>query len=118
MNEKNTGAYNFPIPGRIRKECGECGQTFRGREEEQICIECEHKRDYPEARDMYWTWQRGARGRWDIAAYWPDGEPFPEPGDQVAVHRKAGSTSTATISEVEGLTFAISGRGRLRCTVR
>lgn len=67
---------------------------------------------------MYWTWRRGPHGRWDIVAYWPDGEPLPDPGEQVTVHRKDGSNSAVTIQEVEGLTFTITGRGQLRCTVR
>ena len=117
MNEKNTGAYNFPIPGRVRKECSECGQTFRGREDELICIECEHKRDHPEARDMHWTWQRGARGSRDIAAYWPDREPFPEPGDQLTVHRKDGATDTVTVWDAHAVRDLATGQGRVHCKV-
>ena len=118
MTEQQPEPYRFPIPGNIRKDCAECGQRFRGREEEPLCLECSYKKDHPEARDMYWTWRQGAFRRWDIVAYWPDDHPFPEPGEQVTVHRKDGSTSAVTIQEVEGLTFTYTGRGQLRCTTK
>ena len=117
MTEQQQEPYRFPIPGNIRKDCAECGQQFRGMPETDLCQECKYKRDHPEARDMYWTWCRGPHGRWDVVAYWPDGEPLPDPGERVTVHRKDGSNSTITIQEVEGLTFTTTGRGHLRCTV-
>ena len=100
-----------------RKPCNECGQVFRGLDEEELCTECGCKRDHPEARDMYWTWSRAGRGSWGIVAYWPDGEPMPEPGDRVTVNRRDGSTSIAVIHEVEGLRYLPTGRAQLRCMV-
>ena len=113
--------FTFPIPGRTRKDCTQCGQTFRGHDHETLCPECSYKRDHPEAQDGYWTWSRsqGPGGGWDITAFWPDREPLPEPGTRVTVHRKNGAESAAVIRECQGITWEPTGRGRVRCsTVR
>ena len=66
---------------------------------------------------MYWTWSKGGRLNWGIVAHWPDGEPLPDAGDQVSVHRKDGSTSVVKIQEVEGLRYLSNGRAQLRCMI-
>ena len=117
MTEENAGGFDKilkALNSMTRKPCNECGQAFRGLEEQELCTECSYKRDHPEDRDMYWTWSRAGRGSWGIAACWPDREPMPEPGDQVTVHRRDGSTSIAVIREVEGLSYRPTGRGKLR----
>ena len=111
--------HAIPLPGRTRKDCSECGQTFRGHDHEELCLECSYKRDHPEARDGYWSWSRsrGPEGGWDIVAYWPDREPLPEPGAVVTVHRKDGTQSQATVQACHGLTWEPTGRGRIRCSI-
>ena len=52
MTEQQQEPYRLPVQKNIRKECG---QRFRGREEEPLCPECSYKKDHPDARDMYWT---------------------------------------------------------------
>ena len=111
MTEENPKATSM-----IRKDCTGCGQVFRGLPEVQLCTLCQYKQT-PRGMDMRWTWKRAGRGRWRIAAYWPDREPLPNPGDQVTVYRKDGSSSTVTILEVEGLRYLPSGRGVLECIV-
>jgi hypothetical protein len=106
------------MTARTRRSCAGCGQTFRGAGGENLCGECQYTLDHPESADMYWTWTRAPRGRWGIAAHWPDAEPLPEPGDTATVHRKDGSQSTETITEVHGLHYLPTGRARLTCTVR
>ena len=118
--EENTGGFEEilkRLDSMTRKPCKECGQVFRGLEEQGLCTECSYKQDHPEARDMYWTWSHAGRGSWGIVAFWPDGEPMPDSGDQVTVHRKDGSTSTVVIHEVEGLRYLPTGRAQLRCMV-
>ena len=41
----------------------------------------------------------------------------PEPGNQVTVHRKDGTTSLETIREVEGLIYLPTGRAKLDCLI-
>ena len=65
---------------------------------------------------MYWTWCKEGRPRWGILAHWPDGEPLPDVGEQVTVHRKDGSSSIAVILEVE-LRYLPTGRAQLRCMI-
>ena len=115
MTEEKPEAFDFDnvvdrLKSMTRKPCNECGQVFRGAEEQELRTECGYKRDHPEARDKYWTWKRKGRNGWEIAAYWPDREPLPEPGDPVTVHRRDGSTSIAVIREVEGLRYLPTGR--------
>ena len=110
----------FKFPGlepRSRKDCAGCGEEFQGREGEELCLECQHRKDRPETADKYWTWRRAGNRGWAIAAYWPDREPLPEPGEQVTVHRKDGSTSVATIRGVDGLRYTLSGRAQVQCIV-
>ena len=83
-----------------RKDCAECGQVFRGLPETGSCLECQYKQDHPEDQDMYWTWKRIGWDGWGIVAHWPDREPLPNPGDQVSVHQKDGSSSTVAILKV------------------
>ena len=121
MTEEKPEAFDFDnvfdrLKSMTNKPCGECGQEFRGLEEQELCTECSYKRDHPEEQDMHWTWSRAGRGRWRIVAHWPDKEPLPNPGDRVSVHRKDGSSSTAVILEVE-LRYLPTGRAQLRCMI-
>lgn len=109
--------FNFPIPANNRKECSECGQTFRGSEDQTLCTRCDWLKDNPEYRDEYWTWFMGASNEWKARCYWPEKKPLPEPGDVITVHRKDGTTSTATIREAEGLLYKPNGRASLTCFV-
>ena len=111
-------SFDFSATGRMeRKNCEECGQTFEGFPQERTCLECRYLRDNPEQAPKYWTWRRRGSGIWGVSAHWPDNEPLPEPGDQVTVHRKNGSTSVETIREVDGLIYLPTGQARLDCFV-
>ena len=110
--------FDFEALGQSRKPCSQCGEVFRGREETTLCLDCQYKQEHPEMQDEYWTWTRISANRWGIVAYWPDQEPPPEPGELVLIHRKDGTSSNETITEVEGLRYGMDGRGRLYCRVR
>ena len=99
------------------KTCNDCGEEFTTHvPENTTCTECGYYREHPELAPMYWTWTR--RGRWwTVAATWPVKEPLPEVGAVITVHRKDGTSSTETISEVDGLLYDMSGRARLHCWV-
>ena len=101
----------------VWKNCTECGQEFHGLPEADLCLECRYNQEHPEESDMYWTWNKGGRPTWGIVAYWPDGQPLPDAGDRVTVHRKDGSTSVVKIHEVEGLRYLPTGRAQLRCMI-
>ena len=100
------------------KNCAQCGQVFQGLPETGSCLECQYKQEHPEAQDMYWTWKRIGWDGWGIVAHWPDREPLPNPGDQVSVHQKDGSSSTVAILKVGDLHYLPTGRARLECTVK
>jgi ribA/ribD-fused uncharacterized protein len=99
-----------------RRQCTRCGNEYRCTPQApDICQECQDLEAHPEKAPRYWTWTKMGR-KWMIAAYWPDDEPLPEPGEEVTVHRKNGSQSTETIREVDGITYEhLTGRGRLNC---
>ena len=101
----------------VWKNCTECGQETHNLPEADLCLECQYNQEHPEESDMYWTWSKGGRPTWGIVAHWPDGEPLPDAGDQVTVHRKDGSTSVVKIQEVEGLRYLSNGRAQLRCMI-
>ena len=105
------------IPNREYKDCQDCGQRFRGFENEKLCPECQSLREHPERAPKHWTWTKTGR-RWTIAATWPDAEPIPNVGDAVTVHRQDGSSSQETITEVDGLIYDFNGRARLHCWVK
>ena len=122
LNEEDGGGGGFNeilknLNRMERKDCSECGLTFRGMPEKEICTDCEYKREHPVARDKYWTWSRVGSDRWTIVAFWPDWEEMPSVGEKVTVNRKDGSTSVQIIHEVEGLRYLPSGRAQLRCMV-
>ena len=101
---------------RERRDCRDCGETFRAAPGEETCAFCRYLREHPEEGPKHWTWRRRS-GVWGISAHWPDNEPLPEPGDKVTVHRKNGSTSVETIREVDGLLYLPTGKARLDCLV-
>ena len=120
MTQEKPEAFNnmFERLNRMtRKDCAQCGQVFQGLPETDSCLECQYKQDHPEDQDMYWTWKRTGPGGWGIVAHWPDREPPPNPGDQVSVHQKDGSSSTVIILKVGDLHYLPTGRARLECTV-
>ena len=98
------------------KRCSQCGRVFTTRHDNDLCEQCQYYADNPDQAPKYFTWHQRSSG-WHIRATWPDKEPLPEPGDQVTVHRKNGSTSVETVREVEGLIYLPDGRGRLDCYV-
>ena len=105
------------LPKAEYKDCPDCRQRFRGFQEEDRCVECQFYVDHPEMAPKYWTWTK--RGQtWTVVATWPDREPSPEVGDTITVHRKNGTTSVETISEIDGLIYRPDGKGRLHCWVQ
>ena len=96
--------------------CAQCGNEYRCTlQAGELCLECEDLKLHPEKAPMYWTWTKMG-GKWMIAAYWPHEEPLPTPGARVTVHRKNGSESIETISEVDGIIYEnLTGRGKLLC---
>ena len=115
MTEQGTEFDFGKTPLRRRKPCSQCNDVFRGTDEEQLCPQCLHRKEYPEDQDQHWTWRR-AGGRWEAIAYWPHGEPLPQPGDRITVHRRDGSTTTAVVREAD-LRYTSTGRGRVQCIV-
>ena len=105
------------IPKRQTLTCEDCGQKFSAIAGNPVCNECQYDRDHPEEAPKHWTWTR-AGSKWTIVATWPYGEPLPNAGDTVTVHRKDGSSSEKAISEVDGIIYDMRGRGRLHCWVK
>ena len=101
----------------VWKNCTKCERDFHALPETDLCLECRYNREHPEESDMYWTWSKGGHATWGIVAHWPDGEPPPDAGDQVTVHRKDGSSSTVVILEVGDLRYLPTGRAQLRCMI-
>lgn len=102
------------LPRMERRTCTQCGEEFRGSRD--LCQQCEYYRDFPEMAPGYWTWTKSAQG-WMIRAVWREKEPWPEPGTAVTVHRKNGTTSQATIREVDHHRYDMAANLVLTCSV-
>ena len=98
------------------KFCADCGREFTTTSDQDCCFDCEYLREHPIERTKVWTWHQ-LGSEWGIAAYWPDQESRPAIGETVTVHKKDGSTSSATIREIEGFRYMPTGQGRLFCYV-
>ena len=94
-----------------------CHRPFRAAPEFQTGGECSYYDQHPEKAPGHWTWTRLAHNTWGIAAYRPDHDNPPTPGDQVTVHRQDGATSTETIAEVREPVYDTTARPIVRCTV-
>ena len=103
------------IPKQADQTCRVCGEEFLGYR--NICDECSFHEDHPEMAPGYWTWTNSSRG-WMITARWREKEEWPESGTSVTVHRKNGTTSQATIEEVESHRYDMAANLVLTCTVR
>ena len=97
--------------------CQDCGDRFRALPDEHHCVACQYYRDHPELALKHWTWKKRGQN-WTVVATWPDGEPLPLPGDSITVHRKDTTTSTETISEIDGFIYDQFGKPRLHCWVQ
>ena len=121
MNEHNGLPSDFfaNLSSRHRetKNCGQCGNEFTTRTGADLCDQCQLYAIHPEMAPKYWTWRRRGSGVWGVTTRWLDNEPLPEPGEQVTVHRKNGSTSVETLREVEGLIYQPDGTARLDCFI-
>ena len=109
-------SYN-KMPTRTRKNCQQCGEVFRGFEDEGICLRCKSYQEHPEEAPGYWKWigpEQGRRAR----STWTDKMPMPWPGETITVHRKDGSGSTQTIAQVEGLMYRPTGEPLLDVYVK
>ena len=97
------------MPMRSRKSCQKCGETFRGFQDEVICLQCKFYQEHPEEAPGYWKWigpEQGRRAR----STWTENRPLPQPGDTITVHRKDGKASLETVDEVEGLMYQPTGK--------
>ena len=100
----------------VWKACEKCGTEFKAQPETLICTTCDFQERYPEFQPKRWTWTPMGN-QWGIIAVWPPKDADPEVGTTVTVHRKDGSTSQATISEVEGLRAFGTGQFKMFCRV-
>ena len=102
------------------RTCQKCGREFHAtQKEEWQCSECKYYETHPEMAKGYWTWTQ-LGDKWGISAYWSQhGEAENElPGTTVTVHRKNGTTSQATITQVRGGSFNRSAEYRVYCYVK
>ena len=53
--EKKPGIDFASLKMPARKECSQCGETFRGTEDEETCPQCEFRAAHPHEQDKYWT---------------------------------------------------------------
>ena len=84
--------------------CRDCGQLDRGPEGATLCHLCRYYSEHPEERPGRFTWTRTSNG-WAATAKWPDGQPEPEPGTAITIHRKDGSHSQHTVREIRNVHF-------------
>ena len=84
----------------VWKNCTECGHETYIPPEDDLCVECQYNQEHPDESDMHWMWSKEERPTWGIVAHWPAGEPLPNAGEQVTVHRKDSSTSVVKIKQV------------------
>ena len=117
MSDPENSAYMFKIPPRNLKVCGDCGEEYRGSEESERCTSCHFLMLNPEYAPRYWTWTRGPRDTWKVTARWPDMDNPPEPGQTITVHRKNGSSSEETISEVGEFRLDRAAEWQITCKV-
>ena len=106
------------LPEERTLNCNQCGQEFRTFTPRGLCTECQYYRDNPDQAPKYWTWTRHGDSDWAAVATWPGKDPLPEVGGAITVHRRDGSSSQKTITEVGELQYDTRGRARLRCWVQ
>ena len=95
-------AFDFRLPKRTERTCTKCGADFLGIRD--LCDECSFYEDHPDMAPGYWTWTNGGARGWMVQAVWREKDPEPEPGTVVTVvtvNRKDGTTSQATLGELE-----------------
>ena len=127
MNQQSEQQDNGGLPGDFweqiaksdrTKDCIQCQRQFNTHVDADLCQESQYYKDNPPEAPKYWTWTKRHSGVWGIRAAWPETDPLPEPGDQVTVNRKNGTTSVETIREVEGLRYQMDGRAVLECFIQ
>ena len=109
-------ALTEKLRNRRELDCAQCGQQFLAMPDETLCDECAYYRHHPERAPGYFTWTKSARG-WAAQARWKDGQPSPEPGDQIVIHRRDGSSQTKTVVECYYHGYDPSGYLLVRCNV-
>lgn len=88
----------FTIPPRkVRITCSRCGETGRAPDGESVCETCLFHADHPELAPGYFTWTQTSAG-WAAQAKWREGDPDPEPGACITVHRRDGTSSGHTVT--------------------
>ena len=106
-----------PTGRRERKDCRICRRQFRGRNDENTCLDCRQKGEGPALAPGCWTWRRTSAIR-TVHACWDWNRPARKPGDTITVHKGPGKASEAVISEFLGLTNTSNGRTRIECAVK
>ena len=101
-----------------KRECQRCGKEFRPViEDSAVCRDCKYLEEHPEQADMYWTWARSGSD-WLATCYWPDKTPDPDTGTVITVHRKDGTASQHSITQVDGVRVDMrAARLRMYCQV-
>ncbi len=106
------------LPKRTRKDCAECGEEFRGTEEESLCFQCAYWKENPEDAPGYFTWARDPDDGWVAQARWRDLEPPPKEGQTITVHRKDGTTQQKTVAKPWTDRYNMDGTRIIRCLVK
>ena len=111
-------AYKFKMPPpKTKKTCPECGVTFQGSAEDDVCIQCYFHQKHPETAPKYWTWTKGPRNSWKAVCTWPGNEDPPQGGETITVHRKDGSISQETVGQPGETWYDRSANMKIICTV-
>lgn len=101
-------AFDFSkLPKPTERTCTRCGADFRGIRD--LCDQCDFYESHPEMAPGYWTWRSSNQG-WMVQAAWPENDPEPEPGTVVTVHRKDGTTSQATLGELDHFRYDMAAQ--------
>ena len=89
--------HNFPH--RPIGQCRDCSQDRR-LDPEGLCLTCWYYRRRPDERPGYWTWTK-MNGTWLATTRIGDDHETPRTGGIITVNRKDGTTSEATITEID-----------------
>ena len=111
--------FDFSTITITKRTCVQCGAEFTAvKKEASLCQQCQYYLDNPEQAPKYFTWTKSGSGDgWVITARWPNNEAPPEPGLEVAVHRKDGSSSFQTILETVREGYDYVGERKVWCAI-
>jgi hypothetical protein len=104
----------------VDTECIECGVTFRGTPDTR-CSQCHFYTQCPELKPGNFRWASNGtdeqnRKRWQIEGHWIWDE-MPQPGAEVTVYRRDGTTSEETIQEFIAAHYDRAANWTVVCSV-